>query len=380
MKRVSKYKIEKTIIIPLLLFALISILTIYSADSIFDPASGQAVKQAIWYGIGFGLSLIVMTMGNKFIYNYIYLFYGIGIIGLVGLLIFAPYINGARAWYQIGSFTLQPSEFMKIILILTLAVKLTSFNEQHGNPTVKDEFILLLQIAGLVGLPSLLTFLQPDTGVVLIYILITVTMLFISGVRYRWFLGIFGIGFSAVAFVLILYFNNPEAFIDILGNTFFLRVDRLLEWTNQSGYQLENAVMSVGSSGIYGHGIHNIPVYYPESTTDFVFSSYASTFGFLGTGFLISLITFFDIKLINVASNSDNTTNKLVISGIIGMLLYQQVQNIGMTVGLLPITGITLPFISYGGSSLLSYMIMAGIIFNISNNSMRYTNKKTYRV
>ena len=125
--------------------------------------------------------------------------------------------------------------------------------------------------------------------------------------------------------------------------------------------------------GIQG-GAEGVFVYFPYPQTDFIFAVFASNFGLVGSVFLIGLIIYFDIKLITTAIHSNKNINKYIIAGIIGMLIYQQFQNIGMTIGIMPITGITLPFISYGGSSLLSYMIMIGIIFNISNNSLRYRN------
>ena len=223
-------------------------------------------------------------------------------------------------------------------------------------------------------IPSILTFLQPDTGVVLIYLLITIVMLFISGIRYRWFIILFSLIFLFIVFVLGIYFINTDLFINIFGTDFFLRVDRLLDWSNNSGYQLENGITSIGSGGLLGMGINNTPVYFPEPQTDFIFAVYANNFGFIGCLFLLGLLAIFDIKLILLAIKNTKLTNKYIIGGIVGMLIYQQLQNIGMTFGLMPITGITLPFISYGGSSLLSYMIMIGIIFNISNETIRYTN------
>ena len=164
-----------------------------------------------------------------------------------------------------------------------------------------------------------------------------------------------------------LYFFNSNLFVDIFGTSFFLRINRLLDWSNNTGYQLENGMAAIGSGGLFGYGFFNTPIYFPEPQTDFIFAVYSNNTGFIGSLTLIALITYFDIKLILLAIKTDNGINKYVIAGIIGMLLYQQLQNIGMTIGLMPITGITLPFISYGGSSLLSYMIMIGIIFNISN-------------
>ena len=232
----------------------------------------------------------------------------------------------------------------------------------------------MLKIAFIVLIPSILTFLQPDTGVVLIYLLITFVMLFISGIRYRWFILLFVVLFLFVGSVLLVYFISQEMFIKVFGTSFFLRVDRLLDWSNHSGFQLENSISSIGSAGIYGHGMDVNPIYFPEAQTDFIFSVFATHFGFIGSVLLICLLTFFDIKLITLALKTNKLIDKYIIAGVVGMLIYQQVQNIGMTFGLLPITGITLPFISYGGSSLLSYMLAMGLIFNISNENMRYTN------
>ncbi len=376
MKKISKYKIDKWVLIPLLIFALISIITIYSAQTILPSyLQNLALRQIIWYVVGFGLAYFMMFIGNDFIYDHAWVLYGIGILSLIGLFFFGTDINDARCWYTIpGVGTIQPSEFMKIILIITLGTVIHDFNENFSNPSLMEEFKFLIKVGIIVLIPSILTFLQPDTGVVLIYLLITFVMLFISGIRYRWFIIAIGLLLALVGVVLGIYFINQDLFVDIFGTSFFLRVDRLLDWSNKSGYQLENGLLSIGSGGIFGTGIKNTPLYFPEAQTDFVFAVYASNFGFIGSMFLILLLLFFDIRLIQIALKSRSNKNKYVIAGIVGMLIYQQIQNIGMTIGLMPITGITLPFISYGGSSLLSYMIMAGIIFNISNETLRYTN------
>jgi rod shape determining protein RodA len=287
-------------------------------------------------------------------------------------LIFATPINSSKCWFSIpGIGTIQPSEFMKIILIITLSTVIKKFNDEHTNPTVMDEFKFLIKVMIIVFIPSILTFLQPDTGVVLIYLLITAIMLFISGIRYRWFIMVIIFLAILISLILGIYFINTDLFIKIFGTSFFLRVDRLLSWSSSSGYQLENGIASIGSGGLIGMGINNTPIYFPEPQTDFIFAVYANNFGFIGVIVLLSLITIFDINLILLAKKNNRLTNKYVIAGIIGMLLYQQLQNIGMTFGLMPITGITLPFISYGGSSLLSYMIMIGIICNISNETLK---------
>ncbi len=374
MKNISKYKVDMSIVLCIVLFAIISIVTIGSAEHLLDESSNLVLKQIIWYVIGFIFVFFVMFIGNHLLYKNSWFLYIFGVLLLVLVLFFGKEINNAKCWFQIKGVNIQTSEFMKIILIITLGKMINKFKTKYNNPTLMEEFKFLFKVGLVVGIPSILTFLQPDTGVVLIYLLITIVMLFISGIRYRWFGILGGILIGFIAFILIIYFVNNDLFISIFGSSFFLRVDRLLDWSSGSGYQLENGITSIGSGGLLGYGINNTPIYFPEPQTDFIFAVFANNFGFFGSVTLLILITFFDLKLVKLAIESPNNINKYIISGIIGMLIYQQLQNIGMTIGIMPITGITLPFISYGGSSLISYMIMLGIILNISNENIRYRN------
>lgn len=365
--KLKRIKIDKILLITILLFSIISVLTIGSAQILINRTD-LMMKQLMWYIIGFILIIIVMKIKNDFFIKYTWILYIIGIILLGLLLIFGTPVNNAKCWFTIpGIGTFQPSEFMKIFLIITLSTMINKFNTEHKNPKCIDEFIFIIKIIFVILIPSILTFLQPDTGVVLIYLLITFIMLFISGIRYRWFILAITVLTLAIGSVVTIYFLDKDLFIKIFGTSFFLRIDRLLDWSSSSGYQLENGLSAIGSGGLLGYGLNNTPIYFPEPQTDFIFAVYASNFGFIGSSILILLIAIFDIKLILLALKTKKNINKYIISGILGMLIYQQVQNIGMTIGLLPITGITLPFISYGGSSLLSYMLMLGFIFNISN-------------
>lgn len=376
MKLTKFFKIDKGLFFSLVCFFVISLITICSAQKLL-PSYLQtlALKQAIWYITGFILAFFIMYIGNNFIYKNIWWLYGFGILTLIGLLLFAKPIHESKCWFSIpGIGAVQPSEFMKIILIITLGVLINKFNEKHPNPTIKDEFLFLLKIGVVVFIPSILTFLQPDTGVVLIYLLITITMLFISGIRLRWFIILGSIIVLLIGTIVGIYLLNTDLFIKIFGTSFFLRIDRLLDWSNASGYQLENGIAAIGSGGLFGYGFNHTPIYFPEPQTDFIFAVFSNNVGLVGSIILLVLIAYFDIKLILLANKTSSKTNKYIIAGIVGMLLYQQIQNIGMTIGLLPITGITLPFNSYGGSSLLSYMIMMGIIFNISKETINFKN------
>ena len=165
-----------------------------------------------------------------------------------------------------------------------------------------------------------------------------------------------------------------DLFIKLFGTSFFYRMDRILNWSNSTGLQLTNSMTAIGSAGLFGHGFNHTPIYFPEMQTDFIFAVFASNFGFAGVIGLLLLIVYFDISIVKLGSKSYNNNDKLLTGGIISVLLFQQIHNISMTIGLLPIMGITLPFISYGGSSLLSYMILIGMLFNISNENLRFKN------
>ena len=364
----KKFKINFRILIPIILLSIISIITINSAMTYTSQAMGNLVlKQLFWYLIGWFLVIILVKLKNEHIYHYTWFLYILGNILLLGLLLFAPEINNSKCWFVIpGIGNFQPSEFMKIFVMLAIATTTHNFRMDYDNPTMYDEFIFILKTFILVLIPSILTFLQPDTGSVIIYLVIYLSMLFVSGIRMRWFIiGLFlllGIG----SCFLYIYFFKEDTFINIFGTSLYYRLDRIFNWQTGSGLQLENALAAIGSAGLFGHGYNKTPLYFPESSTDFIFAVFASNFGLIGSLLLISIIVYLDANIILIAKKNILDTDKYIIAGIIGMLLFQQIQNIGMTVGLLPITGITLPFVSYGGSSLLSYMLITGILLNIS--------------
>ena len=313
-----------------------------------------------------------MKLKNEYLYQRTWILYIIGNILLLSLLLFANPINNSKCWFiipGIGSF--QPSEFMKIFIMLTLATMIHNFRSDYNNPTIKEEFIFILKTFGIVLIPSLLTFLQPDTGCVIMYLVIYISMMFTSGIRIQWF--IIGLGLILLfgGIFAYLYYFKENIFINIFGSGIYYRLERIFNWRNGSGLQLENSLTAIGSAGMYGHGYNKTPIYFPESSTDFIFAVYASNFGYIGVIILLAIILYLDINIIVLSKKKIEDTDKFIISGIIGMLLFQQIQNIGMSIGLLPITGITLPFISYGGSSLLSYMLLVGLLLNISQKKNR---------
>ena len=313
-----------------------------------------------------------MKLKNEYLYQRTWILYIFGNLLLVLLLFFAEPINNSRCWFVIpGIGSIQPSEFMKIFLMLALATMIHNFRSDYDKPTIKEEFIFILKTFGIVLIPSILTFLQPDTGCVIIYLVIYVSMMFTSGIRIHWFI----IGFTLIlvfgGLFAYLYYFKENIFINIFGSGIYYRLERIFNWRSGSGLQLENSLTAIGSASLFGHGYNKTPIYFPESSTDFIFAVFASNFGFIGVLILLGIILFLDINIILLSKKKIEDTDKYIVSGIIGMLLFQQIQNIGMSIGLLPITGITLPFISYGGSSLLSYMLLVGILLNISQKKNR---------
>lgn len=376
----KKNKIDYSILGFVFIFFLISVVTINSALTYLPSDVGNlALKQVIWYGVGLLLVFIIFKVKNEYLYRNAWFFYILCNLLLLCLLLFAPAINNSKCWFiipKIGSF--QPSEFTKISLMLVLGTMINNFRLDYEEPSIKEEFMFLLKTFIVVLIPSILTFLEPDTGVVIIYFIIYISMLFASGIRLRWFIILGGIILLAIGLVLGCYFTSEKLFVSIFGNNLYYRFERVFNWKSGSGLQLENALAAIGSAGVFGHGYNKTPIYFPESGTDFIFAVFASNFGLLGCFLFLLLLLLFDGKLFFIAIKKSPLTDKFVLAGIIGMLIFQQIQNIGMTIGLLPITGITLPFISYGGSSLLSYMILIGIILNIreEHSNYQYSYKK----
>ena len=367
-----KNRLNGTIILCLGIFFVISILALYSFSTYLTQ--NLVLKQIVFYLASAILVFIIYKIGIERIAKYSFYIYLVNVLLLFLVLIFGKSINGTKAWFDIpiiGGF--QPSEFMKIGIILLLADILSKKEIR----STKEEIIELLLAFIIILIPSILTFLEPDTGAIFTYLVACFLLLFLSGITLRWFVLFFFIVLALLGGILYLYYFQKELFINVLGSSFFYRLDRLFDWSNSQGMQLENSIINIASSGIFGHGFNNIKLYYPEGHTDFIFTSFISCFGLVGAVVLITTIITFDLAIIKVGEKNKEKRNKLIIAGVIGVLIYQQLQNIAMTIGLLPITGVTLPFISYGGSSLLSYMILIGLVLSINKQEKKSFKKKS---
>lgn len=385
------------IFILLVLFAT-SCFAIYNSFNLIRNGAGPGYlrRQIMWYAIGFTVLIIISRFQNKALFQYLPLVYRFLIYVLLYLLAskllyrFTGYslplaspVNGAFSWIQIpalGSF--QASEFMKVVLIIQTSQIVSDFQKRHPNPSVMDDLKMFLQIAKWAVPPMILILLEPDTGLFIIIAFTLLVLLLCSGIRkvYIWSsLGAVVLLFGGFFF---LYFYQHDLLSSIVSNYQLRRIDAWLYPEHNylgSSNQLYTALLSLGSAGLSGHGLQANIIAIPEAHTDFIFAAFGQCFGLLGTVYILVICLWLDLYLCKMAYNSKVPGNRLIIIGTIAMLFYQQMQNLGMIVGLVPITGITLPLISYGGSSTLSYFILFGLIMNMSPTSPR-TIKINFRI
>lgn len=335
--------------IPIILLSIIGLVSIYCSKSVVVNYYDFLKKQVIFVIIGCGLLFLFKYINFNYIEKYCFLFYLVTIFLLVYVLFFGDTINGSRSWINLFGFSIQPSEFTKISIMLCLDKYIHS----------KYGFIKSLLI---VIVPSILTFLQPDTGTVLFYLVIYFSIFISMGLNKKYYVGLFVLVGIVVVSYFYLYFFQSEVFIDIFGTSFFYRTDRIINFMSSEGFQINNALIGVGNGGLVGNGVSYV-IYIPEAITDFMFANILTMFGFVGGMFVIMLFLYLDVLLVKDIYSVRK--HRYFVIGLFGLFLYQQIQHMFMDVGLLPITGITLPFVSYGGSSLVSYFILFGILFNI---------------
>ena len=348
------------VIIPFLLVGL-GIISIYSS-SLGRGDFSNAWKQAIFLGIGlvlmFGISFFNWRTFSNNPYL-ILLLYFFGVLALIGLYFFAPEIRGIRGWYRIGPFSLDPVQFFKIILIVLLA---KYFSQRHIE-MYKFQHIILSGIY--VFIPSALIFFQPDAGSASILIIIWAGILLISGIKIRHFvilsltaLLVFTFSWTFVfrdyQKARIISFINP--YVDVLGE----------------GWSRAQTRIAIGQGEILGQGIGQGSQtqygFLPEPQTDFIFASIAEEMGLLGVSILLFLYIFLGWRIIKIATLTSVNFCRFFAFGFIILIGSQAFINIGMNLGLLPIVGLSLPFISYGGSSLISLFIGLGILQSIRKN------------
>lgn len=374
-------RIDYGVLLPVFLLCLVGLAAIYVAVS-HDPRGlstpEKAVEQQVmWYLVG-GVALVaVMHIKSKWLWKLTPFAY-IGGLGVMGLLLkfYDPAMyasTGSKNWFSIGGRTFQPSELMKIATILMLALVVTAHNTKYRNRNLATDGLLIVKMLA-VSIPVLvLVLLQKDFGTMLVYLAIIGGVFLMSGISWR-------IIIPVVAIVALvgggtLFLVTTEFGREILYNFGFksYQFARIDSWLNPfhdvkgSSYQLAQSLLAVGSGGMTGKGFNVTEVYVPVRESDMIFTVIGENFGFIGSVFVVLLYFVLIYHMIRVCFDTNNQFYAYIASGIIMMILFHVFENIGANIGLLPLTGIPLPFISQGGSAILSNMIGIGLIM-----SMRY--------
>jgi len=357
-------KMDLGLFISVIIISVFGLLMVYSSSSIWaEYKFDDAFKYAKNHGIFLIICIVLMYKFSKIdyflYYKYANKIFSICFILLILVLFVGTTRNGSKSWFGIGPFGIQPSEFMKLAMMIFTSKYL--YNNRKDISNIKKGVIpiLLLTMAIFV-----LIMLQPDFGTGVILVMGVIGLLFVGGVNIKFF---FKIGLVGIIGIVGLIAAAPY------------RLKRILSFLNPwsdplgSGFQIIQSLYAIGPGGLFGFGLggsRQKHFYLPEPQTDFIFSIISEEFGFLGILIVSGLFVFIIYKAIKISLNCKDLFGKYLAFGIIFMLGFQAVLNLSVVIGLIPVTGVTLPFLSYGGSSLLITMCSMGIILNIS----RYSN------
>ncbi|MGM0507810.1 MAG: rod shape-determining protein RodA [Fusobacteriota bacterium] len=353
-KRKTK-KFDLTFILNIIILIGISLLMIYSAT--INKNGSFFKKEILWAVIGFSVFIIASLINYRKYYEYAYYIYILMLLFLISVPIFGKTILGAKRWIDLGIVTIQPSEFARLFVILTFSQLLT----KKFRKGIKSWWDITRTGMHLI-LPFLLILQQPDLGTSLVLAFIYILLVFINKIEIKKIIIMIGTGIALIPFAYffvlkeyqksrITVFLNPEE--DILG----------------AGWNLIQSKIAVGSGQIFGKGLfsgtQNKLNFLPESHTDFIFSVFAEEFGFVGS--IIFLIVYLSLilKIFNIGKNSNSRYGKLISFGIGGLIFFNSFVNMGMTMGIMPITGLPLLLVSYGGSSFVVTFLMLGIVHSV---------------
>jgi len=350
-----------------LLLLFLGVILVYAATRDWFASNGldpeyYLKRQLINVIIGIALAYGTTLIDYRLLRAYTPIVWGVGVLGLIAVLVpgLGSTVNGARSWIAFpGGFQIQPAELAKISIIVGMALILAERVAGEDEPTDRQ----VLQSLGVAAVPVLLIVLQPDLGTVLIIAACIITMIAVSGARLRWVIGLLVVGvtgaYLAVASgeVSEYQLNRLRSFVDPSADP------------QASGYQLRQARITIGSGGFFGKGLFDGPQtngrFVPEQHTDFIFTVAGEEIGFLGAGLILVLYSIILMRAFSIARRTNDLFGRMVCVGVIAWFSFQIFENIGMTMGLMPMTGVPLPFLSYGGSSMFANMIGVGLLQNI---------------
>jgi rod shape determining protein RodA len=349
---------EWGILICTIILLAIGLVALFSATQNSDYEEFK--KQIMWIGISIPVIVVVILVDYEILAKISPVIYGLSLISLIAVLFTEP-INGATSWFNIGPFSFQPAEFAKIAVVLFMANVIVKL-QQKGRDEI-NRFWKLGIILATVAVPTLLIIKQPDYGTALAFLVALIFMLYVAGINKKYII-------TAVLLVVILV---PLAYFFILPEHAKARIDVYLNPNldpRGDGYNIIQSKLAIGAGQIFGMGLFKgnqtqLGYLYPK-TTDFIFAVISEEMGFVVAGAIIVLYVILITKSIQVAKTAKDDLGSYIATGIVGIFFFHMLENIGMTMGLLPITGIPLPFVSYGGSSMLTNLTLIAILLNIS--------------
>ena len=362
-KRLFK-NIDWSVLICTIFLLTIGLFAIYSAN--LNSNEDEFTKQIIWIAISVPFMILCTVLDYDSIAKISPILYVFMLIALGGVLFTTP-ISGATSWYTLGAFSIQPSEFAKVVTIIFLAMVISRMKQKGGKKEV-NRITRLMLLFLIIGVPLALIIKQPDLGTAMAFMVAFVVMLFNAGINKAYI--ITGILTVVIAVPLLYFFVLPshaKTRIDVFLNP---EID-----PRGAGYNLTQSKLAIGAGELLGMGYlkgnqTQLGFLYPKST-DFIFSVIGEELGFLVAATIIILYVVLITKALTIAKTAKDDLGAIIASGIAGIFLFHMTENIGMTIGLLPITGVPLPFVSYGGSSLLSNLIMVALLLNISGRRQK---------
>ena len=335
-------------------------LSLWGVFCIYSAAAGTAgrgfdyaFRQAAWLFVSVIFMLLVMIVGHHKLLEGAYYLFGLSLL-LLFLTLLAPKVNGAQSWLGVGGVRFQPSEFAKITIILTMSKFMSRY------PPL--DFKTFMMCLGVIMIPVLLVLIQPDAGSALVYLVISFGMLLAAGTPLKYLGGLAALGLSAIPVMFLFLLKDYQK------NRILVFIDPMRDPLG-AGYNVIQSRIAVGSGGMTGKGFmmgtQSKLKFLPEPHTDFIFSVFSEEFGFIGNVILIVLFAVLLCRVIMAGVRSKERRCKILVAGVASWLWFQMCESMGMSIGMLPITGLPLPFLSYGGSSLLATFIALGLVASI---------------
>jgi len=358
--------LDWVLVVAVALLLVVGTLLVWSATStrealVGDDTTAYLRRQLVNIAIGVVLMVVVIATDHRWLRILAPLVYVVSVVGLLLVLVMGTTINGSRSWVQVGGMSIQPAEFAKLAVVIGMALLVAERSEASWRRHVgTGDVVGMLAIA---AVPAVLILGQPDLGTMLVLTATVLGVLAIAGAPRRWLVGLLAGGVGVAALAVTQGVLKPY------------QVDRFMAFTNPdldprgAGYNVEQARIAIGNGGLFGQGLFDGSQtrsgFVPEQQTDFIFTVAGEELGLVGAGALVLLLCVVVWRALRIATSSPDMFGRIAAGGIACWFGFQAFQNIGMCLGIMPVTGVPLPFVSYGGSSLFSCLLAVGLLQNI---------------